>query len=599
MLTPVLRQFWPSVRRHLPSLTSLTLAMILIVVLEAAHPYFIRLFVNEFTQVEQSNVERIYQIFWMIIALAVANFFAHGMFEWSISHNETEVMNKLDKRSFTAIFRQAIRFFMNTFGGSLVKRAGRFSYAYEGMIDAFFFQIGKDILVLLVTFVIFVREYPLFAWVFLGWVVVFVVANVILAKWKYPLDTANAEADTKVGAALADAVTNYAAIKSFGMEDDEQERFNAVSEYRRRKRWAAWFAGNILMRVQHFTMAGLEILMIWFMIRGWERGAITVGDFVFFQSYILWIMGNFWGFGNNLRRIFQQAADAKEMVDIYNTIPEVLDKPNAQALQVTKGEITFDSVHFSYADSSEDNRKREVEHFSLHIPAGQSIALVGPSGAGKSTIINLLMRHFDIQKGVISIDGQNIADVTQQSLRQQMATVPQDPALFHRPLWKNIAFGRPKITREDVLFRELPDDLRLRIEQAAEQAHATEFIHELPKGFDTLVGERGVKLSVGQRQRIALARAFCKDAPLIVIDEGTSALDSETEKLIQNAIAELLLGRTSIVIAHRLSTIMQMDRILVLQKGIIIEDGSHKELLRNKNGLYARLWNHQSGGYME
>jgi len=250
-------------------------------------------------------------------------------------------------------------------------------------------------------------------------------------------------------------------------------------------------------------------------------------------------------------------------------------------LHVEKGTIIFDGMSFTHGEKTDPL----FTHFSLTIPAGQKVGLVGHSGAGKSTVASLLLRFIDIDMGTITIDGQDIATVTQKSLHKSIAYVPQEPLLFHRSLRDNIAYGKQEATDKEIV-------------QAAKQANALEFISDLPLGFDTLVGERGIKLSGGQRQRIAIARAILKDAPVLVLDEATSALDSESEVLIQDALSKLMKGRTSIVIAHRLSTIAKLDRIVVLENGRVIEDGSHSQLL-TKGGTYAKLWSHQSGGFIE
>jgi ATP-binding cassette subfamily B protein len=271
------------------------------------------------------------------------------------------------------------------------------------------------------------------------------------------------------------------------------------------------------------------------------------------------------------------------MTEILLQQPEIEDKPNATELEVDKGTITLHNVAFHYDDASQKNHV--FSQLSLKVKPGEKIGLVGPSGGGKSTLIRLLLRFEDIVGGEITIDGQNIADVTQTSLRQAIAYVPQEPLMFHRTVAENIAYGQPEATLEQ-------------IRQAAELAYAGEFIEQLPDQYDTIVGERGVKLSGGQRQRVAIARAILKDAPILLLDEATSALDSESEVYIQEALWRLMQDRTAIVIAHRLSTIQKMDRILVLEDGKITEEGTHAQLLKHK-GTYARLWKHQSGGFIE
>jgi ABC-type multidrug transport system fused ATPase/permease subunit len=297
------------------------------------------------------------------------------------------------------------------------------------------------------------------------------------------------------------------------------------------------------------------------------------------QTYLIFLFNQVWDFGRLIRTIYEQLANAKEMVQIMDRQIEIQDMPKAKKLKVSNGAIDFEDVAFSYV-----SERDVLRHFSLSIKPGEKVALVGSSGAGKSTVTKLLLRFFDLTDGRISVDGQDIAKVTQDSLRINMALVPQDPLLFHRTLKENIRYGDPKATDEDVIA-------------AAKQAHCHEFITALPEGYESLVGERGVKLSGGERQRVAVARAILMNAPILILDEATSSLDSESEALIQDALKKLMKGKTVIAIAHRLSTIMQMDRIIVMQDGRVVDEGKHEDLL-TRDGLYKSLWSIQAGGFL-
>ncbi|HEX3848522.1 MAG TPA: ATP-binding cassette domain-containing protein, partial [Steroidobacteraceae bacterium] len=283
---------------------------------------------------------------------------------------------------------------------------------------------------------------------------------------------------------------------------------------------------------------------------------------------------------------YDQLGSARESIDTLIVPATIVDRPGAPELRVTRGAIRFEQVAFAYDALSKDRAaqaRNVVKAFELTIPAGQRVGLVGPSGAGKTTLMGLLLRMHDVVEGTIRIDEQDIREVTQQSLRRSIALIPQDTTLFHRSLLENIRYGRPGATDEEV-------------EMAARRAHAHEFIAELDRSYHTLVGERGTKLSGGQRQRIAIARAILKDAPILLLDEATSALDSHSEHIIQAAMREAMAGKTVIAIAHRLSTVMDMDRLIVLDRGRIVADGSHEALLQ-RGGLYAELWQRQSGGF--
>jgi ABC-type multidrug transport system fused ATPase/permease subunit len=311
----------------------------------------------------------------------------------------------------------------------------------------------------------------------------------------------------------------------------------------------------------------------------WKQGQLTLGDFVLIQSYLLTVFNQLMGIGFNLRRFYDAFSDAGEMLAILQTPHGIRDKRGARHLAVDSGEVWFDDVSFDFRDGAPVLRQ-----FNLTIAGGERIALVGPSGAGKSTVTKLLLRLYDVTGGEIKIDKQDIAAVTQNSLRDAIAFVPQEPILFHRSLMENIRYGWRDATDKQVL-------------EAAKKAHCHEFIERLPQGYDTLVGERGIKLSGGERQRVAIARAILKDAPILVLDEATSSLDSESEALIQDALNVLMEGKTVIVIAHRLSTIMKMDRIIVMEGGAVVAQGTHLQLIRER-GLYQKLWSIQAGGFL-
>lgn len=491
-------------------------------------------------------------------------------------------VNLLEKRCFDVLKKQKYAFFENSFSGSLIKQANRFSRSFEIIMDWFLFQFFMNILAVTISFVIFYRQQPEFAFYFLIWVVVFVSWNIAYSIWKLRFDKAVSEGDSKVGGAYSDAISNIFIVKTFAMEASEQAHINKTSDtvYKRKK--LAWGLMFLSFAVQGLMTFGIELLLIYLMIGKWQSGQFQVGEFVLFQSVMIMLIQRLWEFGRNFRNFFTALADASEMADVFRQTELEIDNPDAKALTISNGGISFNNIGFSYYPSNPQQPKL-FDNFSLHIKAGEKVALVGQSGSGKSSLTKLLFRFLDPQQGSVCFDGIDARAFTFSSLRKQISMVPQQPELFHRSVHDNIALD-VDITEE-------------RLIDAARKSHSLEFIEKLPNKFDTLVGERGIKLSGGEKQRIAIARAFLEDAPIVVLDEATSALDSLTEKQIQVAIFELIKDKTAIVIAHRLSTILSMDRIVVLENGSIIEQGTHQQLL-DKKGRYYAMWQHQSGDFI-
>lgn len=379
---------------------------------------------------------------------------------------------------------------------------------------------------------------------------------------------------------LADTITNEMSVKSYARENQEKTRFKTATE---RTKMAVFGAAkvslwrNLSMNIINMiTFAGLLILII--MSHNWF--GLTIANMVFLYSLSNSLLSNVWTINHILRAMNRSFGNAKEMVSILD-LPLIIDDKTDKPLKISQAEIEISHIVFEHSGQ----KKPLFNDFSLTIPSGKSIGLVGVSGSGKTTLTKLLLRFDDVSAGAIYIDGQDIRDVTQKTLREAIAYVPQESSLFHRSVYENIAYGKIGATREEVL-------------RAAKLANADEFIKDLPDGYDTLVGERGVKLSGGQRQRVAIARAILKNAPILVLDEATSALDSESEGLIQGALKNLMKNRTSIVVAHRLSTIASLDEIVVLKDGQIVERGTHQELLK-ANQEYAKLWSRQSGAFLE
>jgi len=494
---------------------------------------------------------------------------------------EADVMAELENEAFAVLLRQDFDFFISNFVGTLTRRVTRYFRAYEQIFDSvvhnflptLFFAGGS-------IYVLYLRN----AWLGLGlvaWVVVFIGIQIVLTRWRHPLRVARAAEDSRMTGAVSDAIGNHAAVTLFAGERHEEGVVGAIVKAWRASTLRSWNADAMIQGVQDALALVIEIGLLVGAVFLWQRGLITVGDFALIQLYIIGLVGQVWNIGNTLRRVYDAFADASEMVDILERPQHVADASDARPLELKNGTIDLSSVSFSF-----ENDRPVLQDFSLIILGGEKVALVGPSGAGKSTVTRLLLRLYDSVEGSVKIDNQDLRDVTLESLRTTIAYVPQEPMLFHRTLRENIRYGRQDASDEKVI-------------EAAKLAHCHDFITQLPQGYDTLVGERGVKLSGGERQRVAIARAILKDAPILILDEATSSLDSESEALIQAALAELMQGKTVIAIAHRLSTIMKMDRIIVMESGKVVLTGTHQELLSQGTNLYKKLWDIQAGGFIQ
>lgn len=471
-------------------------------------------------------------------------------------------------------------YFSNRFAGALSNKvwnatdgvgnlAENALWSYTNLGVAF---IGSVLLVYL--------AHPILAGIFAFFVAVLLVISVSLAKRNRRLSTERTLERSKLTGLLVDIVTNMPAVRQFARRDVEIARVEKGSRALQRAALRAWLGGEIMLIVGNVVMGLFMISMLVASFGLWKDGSITTGSFVMILTLMASLTGWFSFIGNSMNSFAREYGSIKEGLEEILVPHDLSDFPKAKALAVPDGAIMFDRVSFMYGT------RTVFKDLSLAIPAGQRVGVVGSSGSGKTTLVSLLLRQEDVHEGSVKIDGQNIRKVTLLSLNEAIAVVPQDPSLFHRTLKENIAYGNPNATDEEIIA-------------AAAQAQAHEFIMAAQGGYDTLVGERGVKLSGGQRQRVAIARAILKAAPILVLDEATSSLDSESEVEIQKALQALMAGKTVIAIAHRLSTIKEMDRIIVLDGGNIVQDGTHEELLKEGNGVYARLWNHQAGGFLQ
>jgi ATP-binding cassette subfamily B protein len=460
----------------------------------------------------------------------------------------------------------------DTFAGSTVRKVSRGMWGYDNVSDVLILMLGPAIIVLFGLSISMVFRNPLAGGVELALVSLYMAVNIVMTtRWVRPANLKSNALDSRIGGALADAIGGNPAVKSFGAEARESARFAVTMAKWRDAATLTWNRFADLALAMNVLLVALQASLTGLTIHAWAQGRAQAADVAFAVTSFMLMAGYLRNFGDMIRNLQKGLDDLEDVAAFDRTPPQVDDRPGAPAFRPGPGEIVFDQVVFRYKSQT----RPVYDDFNLRIEPGERVALVGPTGAGKSTFVKLIQRLYDLDGGRILIDGQDIAAVTQASLRAAVAVVPQDPALFHRSLAENIAYARPDASLDDIVA-------------AARRAHAHDFIARLPLGYDTLVGERGVKLSGGERQRVAIARAFLADASILLLDEATSSLDVETEREVQAATEALMAGRTTIVIAHRLSTIRHADRILVFAGGRIVEEGRHRDLIA-KGGTYARL----------
>jgi ATP-binding cassette subfamily B protein len=501
------------------------------------------------------------------------------VFSWRL---EAHVQRSLARQIHQHLLAQSADFHANRFGGSLVSQANKLMGGYIRVSDTTVYQVLPLAASLLWTSVILAPRAPLFVAVLLLFAVIFIIVATFINRPVRRVASKHAAAESVQTGELSDAVTNVMAVKSYAGADFEVLRYERAVDQ-------SYSLLLMVMRAMQKQLLVFSSLSSTISVASLTLAAIAVVVFhaniataFLIVTYTASVIQQLFTFSNNSLRNYSRAfGDAAEMTEILELEPDIKDQDKPEKSRIRSGTITFNQVGFTHNGANE----ALFENFDLKIKAGEKVGLVGRSGSGKTTFTRLLLRFSDLDAGSIEIDGQNIAHIKQDDLRRAIAYVPQEPVMFHRSLKENIAYSQPDANQQTIAG-------------VAKLAHAHDFIELLPEKYDTLVGERGVKLSGGQRQRIAIARAMLKNAPIVLLDEATSALDSESEELIQKALWKLMENRTAIIIAHRLSTIQAMDRIVVMDDGKIVEQGTHKELLRQE-GVYAGLWKRQSGGFME
>ncbi|MCZ4430438.1 ABC transporter ATP-binding protein [Agrobacterium sp. SOY23] len=516
--------------------------------------------------------------FVIVVALGLTSVVLRWFIFNGIIRLTLKTMADVTNNGFHKVQRFSTDWHANSFAGSTVRKITRGMWALDSLNDLLLVALLPSIVMLVGATIVLGSYWPVMGLIVgLGSLIYIGVTVGLSMGYVSPAARLANAWDTRLGGALADAISCNAVVKAFGAETREEERLGHVLVKWDNRTRRTWKRGTLNGTIQSFMMVSMQAGILGTGLIMWQKGLATPGDITFVLAMFFVLQGYLRDVGQDIRNLQRAVNDMEELVLLDKMPLGVEDRPDAKRINIGKGEIVFDHVTFQYGAHATPL----YEDFSVTIKPGERVGLVGHSGSGKTTFVKLIQRLYDIKAGAIRIDGQNIADVTQASLRGQIAIVQQEPILFHRTLAENIAYGRPDASRRE-------------IEQAAKQASAHDFIMSLPKGYETMVGERGVKLSGGERQRVAIARAFLADAPVLILDEATSSLDSESEVQIQQAMERLMDGRTTLVIAHRLSTVRALDRLLVFDKGRIVEEGDHQALIRLHDGIYRRLFERQA-----
>ena len=574
--------FWYYCRRYKPELAGLIFVSFIWAANFSLSPYLMKIIIDRVAAASQT-AENLFSVVCAPALCYVALSFIINInfrfYDWLLIKTYPKMKSEIIAEMFAYVEGHSYSYFQQSFSGSLANKINDMARGTMLVISDLNEQfLGRFLCLSIGAFTMFF-VHPYFALTLTTWAAIFIYASILLSKKSQRYSEIFSESRSSVVGKIVDSFTNILNVKLFARERFESQYLHThLKDFSDKDRALNWY----LLKVKAFYGISITVLvacMTWLLIYERSQGRITLGDFALIFSLTSALVDQVFEVATNLVTFSEELGTCKQALSIISKSHEIVDAPNATTLNVPQGQIIFDKVHFQYGQDANIFTDK-----SITIPAGQKVGLVGFSGSGKSTFVNLILRFFDIDSGKILIDGQDIKTVTQESLRSQIALIPQDPVLFHRTLLENIRYGRLEATDEEII-------------ECAKKAHCHEFIEKLNGGYNALVGERGIKLSGGQRQRIAISRAILKNAPILILDEATSSLDSVTENYIQESVAQLMAGKTTIVVAHRLSTLFHMDRILVFSEGKIIEDGTHAELI-TKNGHYAHLWSMQAGGFL-
>ncbi|UWM85463.1 ABC transporter ATP-binding protein [Rhizobium sp. SRDI969] len=563
--------------RHRPVLVGVIIVLVIASTLaEVMVPVFSGQIVDA---IAGSNAaDRALRAFVIVVALGLTSVALRWFIFNGIIRLTLRTMADVTNNGFHKVQRFSTDWHANSFAGSTVRKITRGMWALDSLNDLLLVALLPSIVMLVGASIVLGSYWPIMGLIVAAGSLIYIGVTVALSMGFVSPAARLANAwDTKLGGALADAISCNSVVKAFGAESREETRLGQVLARWDSRTRRTWKRGTLSGTIQGFMMVSMQAGILGTGLVMWRQGLATPGDITFVLAMFFVLQGYLRNVGQDIRNLQRAVNDMEELVLLDKMPLDIEDKPNAKPVKIREGEIVFDRITFQYGA----HPTPLYEDFSVTIKPGERVGLVGHSGSGKTTFVKLIQRLYDVNSGAIRIDGQDIAGVKQSSLRGQIAIVQQEPILFHRTLAENIAYSRPNASRRE-------------IEQAAKQASAHDFIMDLPKGYETMVGERGVKLSGGERQRVAIARAFLADAPVLILDEATSSLDSESEVQIQQAMERLMNGRTTLVIAHRLSTVRALDRLLVFDKGKIVEEGDHQALIRLNNGIYRRLFERQA-----
>jgi len=574
---------WYFLRPYYLTFLGMLGAVFVYAILTSLHPYLMKLIIDDVVTYEQGSGKKLLSVILtpavFFVLLYQAMDFSWALFDYFKLKTMPKVRADIINATFAYLQRHSYSYFQQNFTGSLSNKVADMARGAESVIAQFVEPIFSQLTALFIATATIYFVNALAGLVLLVWSFFFLGVAFFTYKKTLKYSIVFSESNSLCMGKLVDSITNIINAKLFARNTFEK-RYLAkyVEESRRREQDLQWHTFKMKI-LQGALVTVLFGCMVGILIYARERDLVTIGDFALVLSLSMTVMQGLWYLASHFLMFSQELGICQQALSIINMPHEIIDKPNATVLKVPKGEITFERVTFNY-----DKGGHVFKDKTLMIKGGEKVGLVGFSGSGKTTFASLILRFFEVSSGRILIDGQNIQEVTQESLHSQIAMIPQEPMLFHRSLLENIRYGRLEASDAQVI-------------EASKKAHCHEFIELLPEGYHTIVGERGLKLSGGQRQRIAIARAILKNAPILILDEATSALDSMTEKKIKESLEYLIQGRTIIVIAHRLATLSDMDRILVFMGGEVVEEGTHEALLALRSH-YAKLWELQAGGFL-